>query len=134
MHKGGRLKTRNGFVSNSSSSNFVMIGYKLDPHFDKDDFVRRCCPDKYRDIQAEHKASDLPMAIDEFFCCSTLGDGIQYLSSDNEGYLGKVLVDEEYFDEIKILDGVEFSKIMKEVQEFMGKDEPPSLIFGARAC
>jgi len=128
------MKTRSGFVSNSSSSNFVMIGYKLDSDFDKDDFVRRYCPEKYKEIQAKHKASDLPEAIDEFFCCSTLGNGIQYLSDDNEGYLGKVLADEEYFDGTKTLDGVEFSKIMKEVQEFMGKDEPPSLIFGARAC
>ena len=62
------MKIRNGFVSNSSSSSFVIIGWSME------------------EIDSDKKDLIIEEKID-------LGEGNQYLSDDGPGYVGIVLAD-----------------------------------------
>lgn len=111
------MKIRSGFISNSSSSSFIMVGIEVSTQFMKSKFTEE--------------------QIEEFY------DGIEDLSfhynnySDGGGYLiGKVLADADDFlpdgvIDFNCMDGV-YEKILKYIPDI--KKEDVKIYYGTRSC
>ena len=129
------MKNRHGFVSNSSSSSFVLIGYKLDGKIEE--IVKKFAPEIYAQLKAKCEQDKGCYFEDELhdFLNSNFIEGITYLSDDGPGYLGRVLSqmssEDCSFDSVT-LTGIELSEVMERVQADLEMDEPPSLIIGTR--
>ena len=64
------MKTRNGFVSNSSSASFVLIGFEVDSlRFSREDILQRICPGKIPPKpETEKKRGCTHLEIEALFC------------------------------------------------------------------
>ena len=130
------MKQRNGFVSNSSSSSFIIIGYKQNGPIE--DIVKKIAPQKYAQIKERYKDDDAKYAMeDAIYDCMHSGMGIEgltYLSDDGPGYLGKeVCKAEDWGIESSSWEMDDLMKAFKEVQETLGMDTSPMLYTGTRA-
>jgi len=114
--KGHNMKRRNGFVSNSSSSSFVIVGIKLD---------KKLLEELHEKFNVEH-----------------LGDvrfknKITYLSDDGPGYIGRLICDvssessELQESEISLS---EFASLDDHLEEIMGKKMKSKIYTGTRMC
>ncbi len=124
------MKTRQGFVSNSSSSSFIILGCKVSEEMLGDIFA-----DEVKEYLREWKPNgyneeDLSDAIQE-----TAWDK-DVFSDDNGFILGEVLgmVSDGYLDSKEY--GIEeLQKMTKEIADKYGVDEKEvKLSFGTRAC
>ena len=144
------MKIRNGFVSNSSSSSFVIIGYKIS-HSEIEEFIKKHAPEEYEKIVEKSFDEELGET-----CLDTLNDymydairedkvcpeGLSALSDGYTGdlYVGKVISDEKdegFFNRThnsSSLSGEEIMTTINIIKEKMGKKEPPSLMSGSRGC
>ena len=151
------MKIRNGFVSNSSSSSFVIIGYKFSwEHAEA--LVKQVVPEKYEAIVSASKdmakryskEGDTDEDLEGLFkdCYGdnfseflredkALGEDLSILTCGYTGsvYVGYIISDEKNEqDTSSIVQGEEILKIMKNIQEKINADKLPCLISGSRGC
>ena len=150
------MKIRTGFVSNSSSSSFVIIGYEfLWEH--AEELIKQLVPKKYEAIVISSKEAAKKYSkegdTDEDFAGlfkDCFGDAFsEFLREDNAlgedlsiltcGYSGSVYIGHVISDEVGdvasgVLQGEEVIKIMKNIQTKIDADKPPCIISGSRGC
>ena len=138
------MKIRTGFVSNSSSSSFVIIGYKITGDGARHDLVKKLAPQKHDEIMA--KSMDMGEKegcnfIDEAISDYIFEDEFQkkanmlYCGYSGDIYIGHVIADGDASDfDPSTLTGEELLKTIKDVQKKLEMVEPPSLITGTRGC
>jgi hypothetical protein len=131
------MKTRNGFVSNSSSSSFVIIGYPEGKVFpDKEAALKKYAPKLLDSKDCKEYGVD-EVWFDFLGKPGLYGNGISHLPNDGPGYIGIILADVSSdggaLGDSKIsLDGV--MKKIKKFQKLFGIIEPPKIITGTRSC
>lgn len=135
------MKSRRGFVSNSSSSSFVILGYKsadlLGRNVDKEAMMRNYGTDVDRLLSMANKYG-IDDAWYEFLYNTNFGiDGVRYLSDDGDGYVGVAIADVSSDGGYLEKSEVDIDTIMEKVrklQELFGIDKPPKIITGTRSC
>lgn len=134
------MKIRNGFVSNSSSSSFVIIGYKSSEIFskdiDKESIIRKYAP-KFLESEANKKYGIEDIWTDFLYNTNFGIDGVSYLSDDDKSYIGIVLADVK--SDEGCVDDTELSleDIMKKVnalQDIFNIKKLPKIYTGTRSC
>ena len=130
------MKKRNGFVSNSSSSSFVIIGYKIKS---LEDIFKKLNPSKYEEIvkEAEEDAWEINDILYDYVHDNGLVDGLKFLTDGygDSDYIGHIVSEEkDYQLSNNELSGQEIIKIMEDVKNKAGMEEMPSLIAGSRGC
>lgn len=144
------MKTRNGFVSNSSSSSFVIVGYKEGDIFtNRKDILERYAPSllqsaKFLEDLKNHGEEAAINEIwqdflyetdDRFGFCGI--EGIQYLADhdpykDKPGYIGFVLGDTRYDFEDKECSLDDIIDTLDRFKTHFGIALHPKIIIGSR--
>lgn len=146
------MKIRTGFVSNSSSSSFVMVGIKIADQM-TDDLMKQILNGfgydwkievekqikRYSDGEYTYTESDLLRDIfydyiyDSDFC---VRDGSDNGVGNNEVVLGKRLAetqDYSYFEN-QTLSVYEVMEIGKELNDILNTNKQPKVYIGTRLC
>lgn len=109
------MKIRNGFVSNSSSSSFIVFGFRAKDVLSKEDMEDR----------------------DKLYECDPFGiNDIEYLSDDRDGLVGYVLADVSDCDSIDTCD-FSLEELSAKLEEFIKKYNitiKPKIYMGTRSC
>jgi len=120
------MKVRLGYVSNSSSSSFVMIGIQI-PKEKEDEICK-----KFAEILKGEKLTGDNEIYD------ILSSSDDYLSDDGPGYIGKVIADISSEDGYMETTIVEFQEAIEEAYKILRplgfKKEDIKLITGTRSC
>ena len=135
------MKTREGFVSNSSTSSFVMIGYKID---DIEEVLKLIMsPDEFEKEKEECKADS---DDDKYSYRSALSDvlyvhsnkpelELDVLTDDGCYYVGKVVSNDDCGGMTPAtLNGNDIENWMDGVQKLTKSEDKPGLIVGSRCC
>jgi len=131
------MKIRNGFVSNSSSSSFVIIGYSLkdiaSDEESKREIINRLAPNMELTTYFHDD-------WENFLNRGGFGKDISYLSDDlsddGEGYIGIILADISSEDTLAHTERP-LSDIIKNVEKIkiiLETDLEPKIITGTMAC
>ena len=132
------MKKRQGFVSNSSTSSFVIIGYEF-KNTSSGDIIKKFFPTKYEEIikeaaERDYEPRDL---LYDYLYKIKWGNNISVLSDGYSGsiYIGNVIADEnngrlpnKAFSEKELLG------LIKNIQDQLSMSDAPSLIIGTRGC
>ena len=124
------MKIRNGFVSNSSSSSFVILGFKLEKGTD----IAETIIDEYE--QYENGYSEHPQPFSEYKNIEVLTNTEDGAPDDDNIVVGKKVID-VHSDEVLESEVIDFDKIVREVKEFQkekGIDAPLKMYAGTRMC
>jgi len=130
------MKIRNGFVSNSSSSSFVIVGYKM-TDLDLSDENKKNMMDK---LGYQEKYSDFIENWYDFLDSNSLeniGKNIGYLSNDGGGYIGLIIVDvpsDSYDRESSSIELSEVNDKIKKLKEFLNVEVDPKIHSDTRSC
>ena len=139
------MKFRNGFVSNSSTSSFVMIGYNLG-EMRYSDLCKQYFPKEFEELKkevAEKYPNDEDVIEDEAWeLVHKLSNANEYASVRSCGYsgamyIGKIL--DEGADDGNSMGNVDISleeveKIASKVQEELSVDKKPGIITATIGC
>ena len=110
------MKTRNGFVSNSSTSSFIVIGYKYTPEVAKQLAALNRIPtadedgkelDEDTQLEFMRDGVDMPYGISLIY------------KDDDDDIIGATLGSEEDMERIM--------RLAAEVQDFVGSQEKPKM-------
>ena len=123
------MKIRNGFVSNSSSSSFVILGCELD--YDDTEAQK----DILTKLEVEFDCKDADSISDKFYNLET-DSGISVLTDDCRCFIGKVIADvhDDSSIEESELDIEELSKTIDKLKEILVSKHSIKLYAGTRAC
>lgn len=134
------MKIRSGFVSNSSSSSFVIFGYDIESVFPENDeahkkaLIRKYDPNMLEEENVELYGFESVWL--QFLYRNNFGiEGVSYLSDDGPGYIGVVLADVgsgDYLEKSETSLKDLFVKINALRTEFEILDEP-KIIVGTRS-
>jgi hypothetical protein len=128
------MKIRTGFVSNSSSSSFVMLGAKVG------DFRKNISEDKMIELMDKYEVSYTPDSVEDDFNDALYNErfgGLIYLWSEEAlGY--QLASDSDYmldYTETSIEDlKIKAEEIQKVIKEIFDRDVDVKLITGQYAC
>jgi len=138
------MKQRKGFVSNSSSSSFVIIGYEVDMKrgsTELEDLAQHLAPEKMTKLKelATNKSGefDVDSFEDEMYeaiCSGELFKGVDFIRDDSVAYLGKEICQAEDW-------GLEYTEntireLMiqgEEIQGVLKRTDSASIFTGTRA-
>lgn len=124
------MKIRSGFVSNSSSSSFIIIGQEFkDDDYEK--IAKMIAPDDFEALDKD--ADDFEEALYELLHDSDLTNGIDVITGDGDVYVGKTLAewsDGDYLESVE-MSGKEITDTIADLAKLGIK---ASLIAGTRAC
>lgn len=135
------MKVRSGFVSNSSTSSFVLVGFEVDKTYNAEKFLD--------DLQIEYdtEAEDedvLEDNINEAVCSLRKDKGICFLESSEDGApKGKKIVgiliaetssQDSYLGENDVLIQGLLEEIDALKEKLNAKNSPTSIYTGARCC
>lgn len=137
------MKTRNGFVSNSSSSSFVILGYKADDVFSdigaskKEEIIGKHSPKLLK--SESFKKYGVDEIWHDFLYETNFGiDGISYLGDDGPGYIGFVLADiSSEGGDFEFIRKIPVGDIMEKIdalKKYLDIKEEPKFIIGTRSC
>ena len=124
------MKARIGFVSNSSSSSFVLVGYKLKEE-KRLDILKKLFP-KFKDLDED--------ALNEKYWDQ---EKIMILEGPDDGVakgtivVGKIISEinsESYEMQERDMDFKELEESVSEIKELLDIKESPRLITGTRSC
>jgi len=134
------MKSREGFVSNSSTSSFVIIGYKVNSI---EEALKLFKPDQYKVIIADLK-SDTDGIEDQFkyalsdvwYNISNDSDSeLDARSDDGKYYIGKIVSEESECGMRDCeLNNNDVQSWIDGVQKLTKSEDKPGLIVGTRCC
>lgn len=127
------MKTRTGFVSNSSSSSFIVYGYSAMNDNAVYNFIQKVAPELLTDEQNDqYETGDVDMGyVEEIFEHHALNDVFDVLVTDDETMFGVVQthIEEEY--ESNYMDQARMKKVAAAMED---AGLAPEIIFGTYAC
>lgn len=133
------MKTRNGFVSNSSSSSFIVLGFKINTEdYDKREFLQKYAPKVWAKLGEDVDEMDVEDSFFDFWQQSDLMGikGAGAVPADDT-YVGVVFADvasdgDSLDDaEYDIADALDTCKKIKKALDLPGD---PKLYTGTRSC
>jgi hypothetical protein len=138
------MKKRIGFVSNSSSASFCIIGYEYS-YDQREEVLQRVAPEKLAALQEKYpdradENKDKWGYEDELYDLlnkyDTFGDDISYLSNDGSFLIGQQIAVFEDWGCSKGADlsTEDFVKVAEQVQKAVNETTAARLHIGERAC
>lgn len=144
------MKVRTGFVSNSSSSSFVLAGFLFDREdYDLESLMKIFGYEINENLISENikkynstREEEIRNQLYEFrdhLSGKGLYLGLDYEDGVPDGYecmIGTLLMDTEYNDccDTQILDSSSMSKELQEIKDKLGIKEDLKYIIGTRCC
>ncbi len=107
--------TRAGFISNSSSSSFVLFGFKF-KNKELEEVLGLSEEDEYWEVLDEKQ-----------------GQGWEVLSDDGTTYIGKIFADDDDYLPCGEATLGELAVVAREVQDRYGIQREPKLYYGTRS-
>jgi hypothetical protein len=129
------MKMRQGFVSNSSSSSFVILGYRFEPKSMKE-LVKTLSPEKYAKLEKESKGDEGLFEDDfwEYLYDGSMFKDVDTIIDDSVIYLGHEICDSD--EGLPETSSPMYELVGKaaKVMELLKQDGSPVLYTGVRAC
>ena len=133
------MKIRQGFVSNSSSSSFILVGIKLDDSLNTEELAKKYIKEE---VITEYIGSDIDKYTgddsdgwwnDLWYECAYDGDfideNLDFINDDDRSFLGKILADDD--DDLE--DGEYSISELSKIADGFGFEDC-KIYFGTRQC